>query len=497
MIAHNRGFSTERGDHVPEIEMISMGDETYRLDENGALIDPPKEPCCGTANCVLCAFGCATCCCLRDIICKRMVFAPPSPAFYSFKNNSMYRIPLDVYNNDDEFSSDQFEKLENKNLSISVHMVQTSRKGQIASVFMQHPKATKTILFSHGNAADIGIMSWHFELMAETLKVNIYGYDYTGYGESSNPGNPSPANVYADAEAAYSHLVDELKIDPFTIVFYGQSLGSGPSTYLGKKYSVSGVIIHSGLMSAVRVLNPYLTRTPWYDVFPNIDNIKSCRSPVWVIHGYMDQIINIYHGIRLYKSAPKSISPWFVKDGDHNEIEMRFETEYFLRLKMALGKFERLSKDNKSPLMEIKGGRGAGRKANEGESSALVDVIKKSKGRGPQGVITTQPRNLDNPSSSSQPGPPASSTKFAPAGLRLVTTEDKNQQNSSEMYSVASPQCDSGVVSQMEPRSSNRSTAEREGLVDRIDDSHDMEMKEGQSYHGRPCEDDAEKSTLV
>jgi len=253
----------------------------------------------------------------------------------------MYRIPLEVYDGGEDFTNDQFEKMESKTTVMSTMKITTSRGKEIAAVFIKHRAATATILFSHGNAADIGIMSYHFELMSENLKVNVFGYDYTGYGESSDLGKPSPADVFQDAEAAYRYVTTDLKIPPEQIIFYGQSLGSGPSIYLSRKYPVLGVVIHSGLMSAVRVINPHLSRTPWYDIFPNVDNIKDCKSPVWVIHGEADEIIPVYHGIRLYKAAPVTIKPWFVPGGDHNDIELEFQSEYFLRLNWALEDFSR------------------------------------------------------------------------------------------------------------------------------------------------------------
>lgn len=37
-----------------------------------------------------------------------------------------------------------------------------------------------TILFSHGNATDIGYMRDHLMDLAQTLQVNVFAYDYCG-----------------------------------------------------------------------------------------------------------------------------------------------------------------------------------------------------------------------------------------------------------------------------------------------------------------------------
>jgi hypothetical protein len=41
--------------------------------------------------------------------------------------------------------------------------------------------------------------------LAYNLKINVIGYDYTGYGQSS--GQPSDLNAIADIEAIYEFAV--------------------------------------------------------------------------------------------------------------------------------------------------------------------------------------------------------------------------------------------------------------------------------------------------
>ena len=53
---------------------------------------------------------------------------------------------------------------------------------------------------------------------------------------------------------------------------YGYSIGSGPSTFLASKLTVGGLIIHSGLSSGMRILDPNIESFST-DIFPNIDFI--------------------------------------------------------------------------------------------------------------------------------------------------------------------------------------------------------------------------------
>lgn len=45
-------------------------------------------------------------------------------------------------------------------------------------------KAKVTILFSHGNAEDIGMIFDSFNEFAKELWVNVLAYDYEGYGKA-------------------------------------------------------------------------------------------------------------------------------------------------------------------------------------------------------------------------------------------------------------------------------------------------------------------------
>ena len=51
----------------------------------------------------------------------------------------------------------------------------------------EFPLAEVTILYSHGNAEDLGVCAPVLKRMAKQLKVNIVAYDYVGYGHS-HPG---------------------------------------------------------------------------------------------------------------------------------------------------------------------------------------------------------------------------------------------------------------------------------------------------------------------
>ena len=76
-----------------------------------------------------------------------------------------------------------------------------------------------TILFSHGNAEDLGmIYDWFVQLSME-LNVNVFSYDYAGYGQSSRI-EPTEASVFADIDAVLAYMQTELQLKPSQIILY-------------------------------------------------------------------------------------------------------------------------------------------------------------------------------------------------------------------------------------------------------------------------------------
>jgi hypothetical protein len=54
---------------------------------------------------------------------------------------------------------------------------------------------------------------------------------------------------------------------------------------------IAGVILHSPLLSGVRVLNPNLRFWPtWADIFPNHQLITKVQAPLLVMHGTADEV---------------------------------------------------------------------------------------------------------------------------------------------------------------------------------------------------------------
>ncbi|XP_074308370.1 uncharacterized protein LOC141643219 isoform X2 [Silene latifolia] len=158
----------------------------------------------------------------------------------------------------------------------------TKKGNEVVAVFFRNPLAKLTVLYSHGNAADVGQMYELFGELSARLKVNLMGYDYSGYGQST--GKPSEQNTYADIEAVYRCLVEKYGVKEEDVILYGQSVGSGPTLDLAIRLpKLRAVVLHSPIMSGLRVIYS-VKKTYWFDIYKNIDKIPSVSCPVLVIH---------------------------------------------------------------------------------------------------------------------------------------------------------------------------------------------------------------------
>ncbi|MBV96415.1 Protein ABHD17A, partial [Eschrichtius robustus] len=135
--------------------------------------------------------------------------------------------------------------------TIEVFLTKSSRGNRISCMYVRCvPGARYTVLFSHGNAVDLGQMSSFYIGLGTRLNCNIFSYDYSGYGVSS--GKPSEKNLYADIDAAWQALRTRYGISPDSIVLYGQSIGTVPTVDLASRYECAAVVLHSPLTSGMR-----------------------------------------------------------------------------------------------------------------------------------------------------------------------------------------------------------------------------------------------------
>jgi len=186
---------------------------------------------------------------------------------------------------------------------------------QLSALYLPNPSAIYTILYSHGNAENIGEIRPVLEVLQQA-GFAVFAYDYRGYGTSQ--GSPSERKAYEDIETIHTYLNQQLGVAGDRVIALGRSVGSGPSVHLALQKPLAGLILEGAFMSIFRVVLP-VSIFP-FDKFPNLSRIKQVRCPLLVIHGKRDRIIPFSHGEALYQAAnqPKQLFP--VAEADHNDL---------------------------------------------------------------------------------------------------------------------------------------------------------------------------------
>ncbi|KAJ1685753.1 hypothetical protein LUZ63_017143 [Rhynchospora breviuscula] len=245
----------------------------------------------------------------------KLAFFPPQPPTYELEEEAESGL----------VTMTRFPHREN----VEIMRLTTRRNHQIVAVYVRHPMAVSTVLYSHGNAADLGQLYDLFLQLSFHLRVNLLGYDYSGYGQSA--GKPSENNTYADIEAAYKCLIEKFGAKEEEIILYGQSVGSGPTVDLASRLpNLRAVVLHSPILSGLRVMYP-VKRTYWFDIYKNIDKIPHVNCPVLIIHGTADDVVDCSHGKQLWELCREKYEPLWIKGGKHCDLELY--PEYIKHLK--------------------------------------------------------------------------------------------------------------------------------------------------------------------
>lgn len=194
------------------------------------------------------------------------------------------------------------------------HLRLRSGSETISAVYLPNPNAQYTILYSHGNAEDIGDTLPLVEQF-RTAGFAVFSYDYRGYGTST--GQPSEKGVYSDAHAAYDYLTQTLHVPPSSIISHGHSLGAAAAIYVASTRPVAGLIADAPFVSAFRVLTR-IRLLPW-DEFNNSAHIRRVHCPVLVIQGKADEVIPWWHGQRIYQLANQPKRALWIDNAGHND----------------------------------------------------------------------------------------------------------------------------------------------------------------------------------
>lgn len=168
----------------------------------------------------------------------------------------------------------------------------------------------KTVLFCHGNGANISNLGPFIEICRE-LGVDALFFDYRGYGKSKGSIS-SEEDLYRDAASAYRYLIEEKEFKPSQIVVWGKSIGGAAALEISRGKDLHAVILQStftSLTERIQEMVPIIPVKPLLNFhYDNREKLDSINSPILIIHSTDDRLIPLSHGKALYRAAdePKS-----------------------------------------------------------------------------------------------------------------------------------------------------------------------------------------------
>src|SRR5262249_54829533 len=153
------------------------------------------------------------------------------------------------------------------------------------------------------------------------LGVNVFAFDYRGFGRSE--GVPDEPGTYLDADAALAWLGKQ-GFAPSQVVALGKSLGGGVASELALRHpQLAGLILQATFTNTPDIgteLFPWLPVRRLHSIkYDTLHKLPRIRMPVLIAHSRKDDLIGFSHAERNFRAAnePKLL---LEIQGAHNSV---------------------------------------------------------------------------------------------------------------------------------------------------------------------------------
>jgi fermentation-respiration switch protein FrsA (DUF1100 family) len=197
--------------------------------------------------------------------------------------------------------------------------------------FIPHQGAGATLVWFHGNAGNISDRLLNIKLLHDRIKINIFIFDYRGYGRSE--GTISEKGTYFDGEAAIKYLLGRDDAAARRLILFGRSLGAAVAAEMATRFNTLGLILESPFVSIremARAIFPslpiaWLLRTR-YDT---IEKVRLVKTPILVLHGDRDATVPFAQGKKVFEVASEPKRFHRIVGASHNDTFVVGGEEYY------------------------------------------------------------------------------------------------------------------------------------------------------------------------
>lgn len=214
----------------------------------------------------------------------------------------------------------------------------TTEDGQRLNGWFVAGSTDITWLWFHGNGGNMGHRVEEMALIHRQLGVNLFIFDYRGYGRSG--GKPSEQGIYRDARAALDYLQGRSDVVPEKIVYFGRSLGAAVAVQLASTSPPLGLALVAPFTSLGDMARVAYPRLPlgWLvsNRYNSLARLPQVHRPLLILHGDQDETVPLSHSQKLLQSAnpPKCLQ--ILPGAGHNDTYLAAGSAYWDALREFL-----------------------------------------------------------------------------------------------------------------------------------------------------------------
>ena len=263
---------------------------------------------------------------LQQLVTKLIVLNPPN-----FEKSDYKSIP----------------KFKNKLIFIEKNSCIQSVDNYIPCLFYRNPNSSNYLLYFHGNSEHIFQIEYYGLDFRSYLDMNIIIVEYPGYSIYSYK-NPDSNMILSNALIVYDWIKNRFQASDDQIFVCGRSLGTASAIYLSSKRKPRALFLISAFTSLKNIGKDYQASFFMEQIFNSYKYITNINSPILLIHGEKDTLINYKHSLYLYQEMNKTNTSVDIKINEnmtHNDFSLK--DDIILPIKNFIDKYKlRSNKSN-------------------------------------------------------------------------------------------------------------------------------------------------------